>query len=1001
MRIGFVAILLFLGGAFCGRAESPPPATKDLQSEYVVDNWQTEDGLPDNFINDVARSADGYLWIATFNGLARFNGLEFTTFDPQNAPQLESRSVTQFTKDAEERLWIFCENGALSCWSGGRFEDFTGKKWPSEGIRLVRDDGHGGVWLGIGRALYKLSDASFDEVSGKGNIFANFGHVTDIHGRCWEVKSNCLCCLNADENAAAPIPDYRAQGWRLLASRDGGIWMMSDRVRKFRDGVWSDFGLTGTDSINSYCEDHNGNLWAGTDFGQVWRISTNGVFDRFRLAGVKSSQLGRGLCEDSEGNIWLGTGGNGLFRLKPKVFKVYSSQQGLTSDLVRSVTQDREGHVLFATVNSVDWLRSSAEERAAARGLDVVLPWEVLAVRDGSLFVGTFAEGLYHLGCDGSWTRFTNSAMNPPPINVVFQEHDGTVDLGTPKGLWRWNSNCIAPAGMPPGLKNADVRALAQDSSGNLYAGLESGGMLRRTEKGWEQWTTNEGLSENHVRCLWIDNDNVVWIGMQRNGLSRFDGNTFFNYTNGHSGGGASFDLPATITALIGDDEGCLWMASNRGVHRAERDQLNRVAAGKLPAPNVIHFDRSDGMGSSECTDDHQPSVCRTSDGRLWFATTFGVSVVDPASLPLNATPPQVRIEEALIDDRPAWPTEQSKAGHAETQALRVPPEHSRLEFRFTALSLKAPSRNRYRFRLVGFESEWEEAGARRTAFYKQVPPGDYEFKVAACNDNGVWNQQGASLAVVVVPPWWKAAPVQWCAAIAAGMAIFGAYRLRVQSLLRKTAAQQEFSRKLIESQELERQRIAGELHDSLGQSLLVIKSRALLALRDPALPQRARDELEALTTVAGSAIGEARQIAHNLRPFQLDELGLTRAIRGMITNVSGASAIEITHDLAELEGAFPPDQEINVYRIIQELLNNVMKHAQASKARVTMEMDAGRVRLQVHDNGRGFEAEKRDVAGFGMRAISERVRILGGEWSVQSTPGEGATTVVILPVVK
>ena len=998
---GLVGWMLF-SAVSASPADLAPGAVKDLQAEYVVDSWQTENGLPDNFINDVARSPDGYLWIATFNGLARFNGIEFVTFDPQNNPPLESRRTTNMALDSKGRLWIRSEDGAVCCWRDGYFEDYTRKEWPGHAGRWLREDGNGQVWLGLeweATNFYRLSGHSFEPVSGTVTFADRFGHITDIQGRGWDVFTNCLCCVDPQSPVVAPIPDCVLHGWRLVAAGDGGIWLIADRLRKYRDGKWTDFGPTGTDAFNGYFEDHAGNLWVGTDVGQVWRVSTNGLFQRFTLSGVNTTQLGRGLCEDAEGNIWLGTGGSGLFRLKPRAFQVYSSREGLASDVVRSVTQDRAGHVWFATVNSVDWLQSPGGRRAERRGLRVVLPWEVCGAQDGSLLIGTFAEGLYRLSAEGTLLQFTNEVQASPPINVVFQERDGTVDLGTPRGLWRWKDNAIVEQELPLGLESLDVRAMAQDSSGNLYAGLESGGLLRRSSKGWERFTTKAGLSENQVRCLWTDSDNRLWIGTQRSGLSRFDGQTFFNYTNATAGGPA-YDLPPTITALIGDDEGYLWLASNHGLHRASRAQLDQVAERRAGSVTVIHFDRSDGMGSSQCIDDHQPSAWKTSDGRLWFATTFGASVVNPASLRLNALAPQVRIEGALIDDQPVWPGSNRQPGPG-NPALRVPPGYSRLEFHFTALSLTAPLRNRYRFRLAGFENDWEEAGSRRTAHYKRVPPGQYQFKVVACNNDGVWNEKGASLDVIIVPAWWETPAFRMSAVAACGLLIFLGYHWRIESLKKRATAQQEFSRRLIESQEQERQRIAGELHDGLGQSLLVLKSRALRALRHPDLPEPVRSEVDALTAMAGDALGEARQIAHNLRPFQLDELGLTRAIRGMITNVSGAAGIPIAHELANVDGAFAYDQEITVYRIIQELLNNVLKHARASEAWVTLEREGASVRLIVRDNGRGFSQQQRNGGGLGMRAISERVRILGGTWSVQSPPGEGATALVTLPIDK
>jgi signal transduction histidine kinase/ligand-binding sensor domain-containing protein len=993
--------ILFLA-ATVSRADFAPMSVKDLPSEYVVDHWETEEGLPDNFINDIQASPEGYLWINTFNGLTRFNGLEFTTFDPQNEPQLESRRLVTFALDSKGRLWIESEDGSICCWMEGRFKDYTRKEWPANTGRFIREDSNGELWLGAGwdaTNIYHFRGDSFEGLHGDKTFKERFGHVSDINGYGWDVFSNSLCCVDPRNSVVAPIPGSINHGLRLAASRDGGIWLITDHVRKYRDGKWTDFGLSNTDLFNGYFEDRSGNLWVGTDIGQIWRISPAGLFQRFVLPNVKTTQLGRGLCQDGEGNIWLGTGGNGIFRLKPRMFQVYTSEDGLASDLVRSVTQDRSGHVWLATVNSVDCLPSPESKHAEKRDAGAILPWEVLGAKDGALLVGTFAEGLFRLSPDGVISRFTNAVGYPAPIDVVFQEHDGTVDLGTTRGLVLWTNNGITEMAPPKGLEKMDVRAIAQDSLGNLYVGLESGGLLERSSKGWNRFSTNEGLSEDHVRCLWVDRDNMVWIGTQRSGLSRFDGKNFFNYTNSNASAPA-FDFPSTITALIGDDQGFLWVASNRGLHRVGLNELAKAAEGQLASVNVIHFDRSDGMGSSECIDDHQPSVWKTSDGKLWFATTYGVSVIDPNALQLNQRPPQVRIEGALIDDRPNWPASRD-ADHSLNTSLRVPPDYSRLEFRFTALSLTAPLRNRYRFRLAGFENTWEEAGTRRTAYYKRVPPGHYQFRVAACNNDGVWNNEGASLDVIIIPPWWETSGFRWAAAAAMGLAIYGAYHWRVKSLTMRTAAQQEFSRRLIESQEQERQRIAGELHDGLGQSLLVIKSRALLALKDPDLPGPVKDELDSLTNMAGNAIGEARQIAHNLRPVQLDELGLTRTIRGMITNVSRAAGIPIEHELANLDGAFAQDQEITVYRIVQELLNNVMKHARASQARVTLERDAGWVRLSVHDNGRGFNPEISGKGGLGMRTISERVRILTGTWSVQSPPGGGTTVLVDLPIDK
>jgi signal transduction histidine kinase/ligand-binding sensor domain-containing protein len=997
---------LLLAFSFRALADDGATPVKNLQSEYIVDSWQAEDGLPDNFINEIARTPDGYLWIATFNGLARFNGTDFVVFDPANTPQLESRRISELYVDLQGRLWIKAEEGALACWWHGKFTDYTQRDWPAHTRRITHEDANGTLWLGFSYDAtrgYRLVGNAFKAENLGRTFVERFGWLSDIAGRSWNVYSNCLCCLDDRDPVVAPIPDYVPYGMRLASARDGGVWIISNRIRKYSQRHWTDCGAipVGTDLFNGYFEDSQGRLWVGTDVGEIWRASTNGTIQRFKIPGAATSQLGRGLCQDAEGNIWLGTGGSGMFRLKPKVFHVYSSHDGLASDLVRSVTQDRAGHIYFATVNRVDWLPSPTDDRAQNRSLRIIWPWEVLGASDGSLYVGTFGEGLFRLrATDGALRQFNNHGHVDAPINAVFEERDGKIDLGTPRGLCRLADGRLTDVARPPGMGEIDVRAISEDSVGHLYLGLKSGGLLRTARPGWEHFAAGQSLPENHIRALWVDKENKVWIGTQGSGLSRFDGSNFFNFKGSGGSDDPGAELPRTITAIIEDDEGFLWLASNHGLFRVRRDPLNRVADGGTADLTVYHFDRSDGMGSSECIDDHQPSAWKSSDGRLWFATTYGVSVVDPSSLPFNDLPPQVVIEEALIDDRRAWPRPGDDSDSSPIE-LSVPPDGARLEFHFTALSLSAPARNRFKFQLEGFDRTWEEAGTRRTAFYKRVPPGHYTFKVIASNNDGVWNKKAALLAVIVIPPWWQTTWFRSLAATFAGLVILGSYRWRVITLQRQTAAQQEFSRRLIDSQEQERQRIAAELHDSLGQSLLVIKSRVLLALRAPDIPPPVAAELDALTAMASGAISEARQIAHNLRPFQLDELGLTRAIRGMITNVSRAAGIPVTHELAEVDGAFQRDQEINVYRIVQELLNNIMKHSHATEAWVTLQRDAAQVRLTVRDNGRGFDFAGNAATGFGMRGLAERVRIMNGEWKVQSSGSNGTVAEASFPVIE
>jgi signal transduction histidine kinase len=391
-------------------------------------------------------------------------------------------------------------------------------------------------------------------------------------------------------------------------------------------------------------------------------------------------------------------------------------------------------------------------------------------------------------------------------------------------------------------------------------------------------------------------------------------------------------------------------------------------------------------MKSVECSSKGQPNGIKAKDGKLWFPTTDGLAVLDPHAPEVNPHPPPVAIEDALADGRRI-------AG--EDAILR--PGQLSLDIQYTALSFIRSGQIRFRYKMEGLDPEWVEAGARRTAYYTRIPPGDYTFRVIAANSDGVWNTEGARLAVSVLPPfyqtWWFEALVS----LAVGMTIAAVWRYRVSQYERAHAIQQAFSRQLIASHEEERKRIAAELHDSLGQSLLIIKNHATLGLMTAEDSLAARDQI---AESASESIEEVRQIARNLRPHHLDRLGLTQAIEAMIESVAASTTIHLTSELVPIDGVFPKDAEITVFRIIQESLNNIIKHSQATDAKIAIDRDSRAVTITIEDNGRGFAAlnsHSSQPGGFGLTGIAERVKILGGEHAIESSPGRGARIIVKL----
>ncbi|MEW6210214.1 MAG: sensor histidine kinase [Acidobacteriota bacterium] len=417
---------------------------------------------------------------------------------------------------------------------------------------------------------------------------------------------------------------------------------------------------------------------------------------------------------------------------------------------------------------------------------------------------------------------------------------------------------------------------------------------------------------------------------------------------------------------------------------------LERFAEGKLGQITSISYGVRDGMRNAECNGGRQPAGLRARDGRLWFPTVDGVMVIDPKGVSFNPLPPPVLIESVLV----------TRNEIDFDEGLEIPAGQQSLEIQYTGLSLVRPEAVSFRYKIEGLDANWTEAGNRRAAFYSYLPAGEYTFRVIAANADGVWNEVGAAIRLVVIPPFYQTWWFQGLVIIT--LSGIGAliYRLRIDNLKRARAAQEEFSRRLVSSQESERKRIAAELHDSLGQSLLVIKNRAFLGSKKIDDQKAALKQFDQITSAVSHAIEEVRSIAHDLRPLHLERLGLTAAIESIINDVSSSSEIKLSAHIDSIDGCFSPEAEINLYRIVQEGVNNIIKHSGAKEARVEIKRAAGRVSIRIQDDGRGFAAgveagsdnkmNSSSRRGFGLLGISERARMLGGRCMIQSAPDKG-----------
>jgi signal transduction histidine kinase len=574
-------------------------------------------------------------------------------------------------------------------------------------------------------------------------------------------------------------------------------------------------------------------------------------------------------------------------------------------------------------------------------------------------------------------------------VNAIHRDRHGALWIGGQRGLYRLQGTTLSHFTQSDGLGHNNVQIIREGRSGALWVGTAAGLSIREGEA-FSPVGAKQGLDTQNITALYEDGTGVLWIGTFGVGLFRLEGGTLTHYTDAN---GLSTN---SVFQILEDNRGYLWLSGRAGIHRVKKQDLNTFAAGRQPLLVSTAFGKTDGMMNDECASTGQPTGIKAKDGKLWFPTADGLAVLDPLAAEINPRSPAVLIEDALVDG-------QSTGANG---AVTVAAGQLSLDIQYTALSFIKSGQIRFRYRMEGLDQDWIEAGARRTAYYTRIPPGRYTFRVIAANSDGVWNAQGAHLAVRVLPPFYQTLWFEVAASLATVTMIVIAWRYRVSRFERAQAMQQAFSRQLIASQEEERKRIAAELHDSLGQRLVIVKNLAMFFLRaqgEETVNSGKLRSIEEISAEAARAIDETREISYNLRPFQLDRLGLTKAIEGIVRTASAASTTRFSQQLDNIDEVFPEELRINFYRIVQESVSNVMKHAEATEVSIRVERTADQVVLTIRDNGKGFTPgvakSESDRGGFGMTGMAERARLLGGRVALQSAPGHGTVVWVRIPI--
>jgi signal transduction histidine kinase/ligand-binding sensor domain-containing protein len=959
-----LAVVALLG--CCGVSGFALEPSTPLAS-YSRQTWVMENGLPQNTVQALLQTRDGFIWLGTEVGLVRFDGNGFQVFDRSSSPALPGNDVRCLLETHDGALWIGTSEG-LARWKDGSVTAFTTKDGlPGNGILVLGAKEDGSLWTWTDQGLAQLTGARFESVR---NVDA------------W--PHTALPSPGEPREAVLFERDLPSDGF-VVGSRSDLTFSKRPGLERGVIRLIAGKELPGT-RIQTLYADRENNLWIGTNGGLARWV--DGRLQRLPITDPLASESILAIMEDHEGNLWVGTETGGLHILRDQRFRTIGARDGLASDATTAVVEDKTGTLWVGTNGSgLSAMRAATNAAEAKTALvksytvrDGLLSDVILSLADapnGDLWVGT-PDGLNRVR-NGRVDAFTSADGLPDDfIRSLLADSDGGLWIGTRRGLTHWANGAGGPGSsgtamhletytQANGLGSNLVGAMARDSKGDLWVATFAG--LSRVHGGTiTNYTTANGLTSNVVTALLPRSNGMLMIGTQDHGWNLWDGQRILPENQANLGS-------ATIHAILDDGAGHLWFATANGLARCDCSGMGIEMQGR-GCSNWIDFGAADGLRSRETATNSHPSAWRARDGRLWFATPKGLIEVDPAHFPVNTVAPPVALERFAVDDVP-------QALRAAGASLRVDAGHVHFQFDYAGLSFAAPQKVRYRFKLDGFDRDWTEAGVRRSAYYTNIPPGRYTFRVQAANNDGLWNTEGAALAFELRPHFYQTA---WFYAL---LLAAGAGLVVLLLRLRLRRAEGEFRAVLGE-----RNRIAREIHDTLAQGYvgISVQLEVMAELLRHKKTEAAEKHLDLTRGYVREGLADARQSIWALRSQDSDETTLPVRMRRMV-EAEGGHGLEAKFSIFGAYRPIPPGTEREFLRVAQEAIHNVKKHAGARHLSVQLEYGPEEIALEVRDDGRGFAAEREPSPGhYGLTGMKERAAAIGGRIDVTSEPGAGTT---------
>ncbi len=950
---------------------------------YFTRTWRTEDGLPNDAVSAVAQTRDGYLWLATYDGLARFDGVTFTRFDSSTVPEMHSTRVTSLFEDADGNLWIGYETGELTrYWNGHFYTTEFRAPWEQKKIQSIGADSAGDIWL--------LNDAgTLADLKGKvvatPNASGSAGAtamVSDPKGTVWADWGGDAFVLK--DGALRQLPSRQGDYVKgICTGSDGSLWIIGQNyLSQWKDGQMHDEGESplGQSSVVAMTQMKSGCLAIGTLEAGLYLIFPGKNVVHFDRSNGFPDNWVRCLCEDREGTLWVGMGSSGLLALRSSRVTTLKPPDDWQGASVLSISRSHDGSLWVGTegagvyrLNDGNWTHFGVAE-----GIPNPFVWAVSEDPENRLWAGMWGEGLTIQ--NGPHFVPVPGIGAPIAATAILHGNNGMTWVGTITGLLGYKNGIIKRYGEKEGVVLPDVRALAEEPDGTVWFGMLGGGLGRLQNGVVKQFRQADGLSSDFVQCLHLDENNTLWIGTYGGGLDCFKQGHF-------SAIGVNQGLPNNyICGIEQDSSNNFWISSHAGIFRIQESELDEWASNELSSVHPLVYGIGDGMPTVQCSGGFQPVSFRTGDGRLWFSTRTGVVVVDPNEIKVNQLPPTVHIENMVVDgeaDAPNGP-------------LRIGPGHQRFEFVYTGISFVSPEKVGFKYRLNGLDRDWTDAGTKRNVIYGYIPPGKYRFEVTSCNSDGVWNSDGAGLDFIVQPYFWQTWWFRIGSALAAAAlltsAVLGLARWRMRLKLERVERQRAIER--------ERARIARDIHDNLGANLTRISLLSQFAHGELENPKEAAVQLDRIYETTREMTRAMDEIVWAVNPEHDTLDSVVNYLGKFAQDYLGSLGIRCRLDLPVHLPQWLVTAEVrhHLFLAFKEALHNVVKHAAASEVSVSLTTTNRSFTLAGRDNGRGFDpktiCETKSAeggrSGNGLTNMRLRLEKIGGRCEIQSAPGVG-----------